>query len=1161
MIRRIQVILLVTSLIITSVFTPAYAGDADAYAESANEVIFSQDFENASIDKLGGLIVNTTDPLSVGSVDSAHGKSLGFNASGTRNLQMQLPVGEVYDGCFLLSYDLYLTNSQIFSYIKMNQQEVKAYSGDEYIVPADLFATKNGKFGYYYNGNTALNRTHGIVTEVADVEANTWNRINIWIDFYQRRFHICINDSYYASSWFELNVTLLDKFMFMIDRSSGNAYLDNISLTKVISPKATGEVVPPEMEYLDYPIDVDITGGCPGNIFHTGQKPSFFTKVKNRTDEDCEWKVTYTVKNEYSENVWKGTDSFTVKASDVWESDFSTAIDTYGLYTLDAVFESGAQTVNFSTVFSLANIPDKGKKNEKLSVNGGIQIASIIDDVDSVYPIIDAAGFSKSRENMFMRWWKPELGDDGMQEKLKDELKAGQNAGVGMTYLLYGWDGSWGDIGTVEGAKRYGEEAYKAVKALKGRVKYYEVWNEPSYGYTPEQYAEMLRYAYLGIKKADPDAKVVGFSMAGTDSKWIQRTLDALGPGKWMDVISFHPYSFSVDPEAGGLVEKVTELKALMRKNGYTDGKYGELEYMASELGWSTSTNHYNTEEDQAVYLVRMQLLNDAYDLMDDIEIFCLYDSGLEENYHEDRFGLVRPAVRSKLFPVAYAAKPSYLAVTNFNKMVYGASFAEKADVGNDNVYAYRYKRASDGKSFLAIGTFGGDETVSLSLNADSVTVYDLYGNAQTQYPIDGSYMFRLSKRIMYIEGDFDTVSASDSHVELKDFDVSTAPDMVSSFSVIKNTDDEMSVNVKSLGDIEIVENSGFSGNTAVVRYKSKGMPADNDRVRVSLEGGGKTYFSTQLPVSYKDSVEISDPVIYPYSNGLTKKWVASFTVTNIRNDENVSGKIVFKEPQLICDTVKYTDIPSLAPGESRTVTFYFPQNVSTDGDLTMQIELNTGEVFTKSAEMISDVVSYTETPPVLDGNISDGEWNFEYPMIINDISNVQKITDWGGEEDLSARAAAAWDKENLYLAFEVTDNNHVQDKDDSTIWAGDSVQFAIACSPDSSIGTEICAALTEDGAKAYMYSSETGMTLTSEQYKNCKAAISRQGSKTVYEISLPWSDLAPDTQLIKKYGVVRLSLLINDDDGSGRRGWMEYGSGIGTTKTAALYKRAVLAK
>lgn len=98
-----------------------------------------------------------------------------------------------------------------------------------------------------------------------------------------------------------------------------------------------------------------------------------------------------------------------------------------------------------------------------------------------------------------------------------------------------------------------------------------EVWNEPNldreYGgpgngqVNPENYANMLREAYIAIKAANPNALVIGAAMAPTgffggnctnagcdDAPFLQR-LAAAGGAQWMDCIGAHHNGTMVGPD------------------------------------------------------------------------------------------------------------------------------------------------------------------------------------------------------------------------------------------------------------------------------------------------------------------------------------------------------------------------------------------------------------------------------------------------------------------------------------------------------------------------------------------------------------------------------------------------------------------------------------
>ena len=78
-------------------------------------------------------------------------------------------------------------------------------------------------------------------------------------------------------------------------------------------------------------------------------------------------------------------------------------------------------------------------------------------------------------------------------------------------------------------------------------------------------------------------------------------------------------------------------------------------------------------------------------------------------------------------------------------------------------------------------------------------------------------------------------------------------------------------------------------------------------------------------------------------------------------------------------------------------------------------------------------------------------------------------------------------------------------------------------------------------------------------KFENTEFGASTDGSVTTYEFKIPWSELFANGYVPKDY--LNLSVLVNDNDGSGRRGWLEYGGGIGYEKSAVYFKKIPLMK
>ena len=86
-----------------------------------------------------------------------------------------------------------------------------------------------------------------------------------------------------------------------------------------------------------------------------------------------------------------------------------------------------------------------------------------------------------------------------------------------------------------------------AVLRYKGRIHYWEIWNEPNHrAYwgadpDPKEYGRLVRETTAVIRKADPQAKVIAGALAGMDAQFLDGFLAAADP-KRIDIVSYHQY-------------------------------------------------------------------------------------------------------------------------------------------------------------------------------------------------------------------------------------------------------------------------------------------------------------------------------------------------------------------------------------------------------------------------------------------------------------------------------------------------------------------------------------------------------------------------------------------------------------------------------------------
>ncbi len=154
--------------------------------------------------------------------------------------------------------------------------------------------------------------------------------------------------------------------------------------------------------------------------------------------------------------------------------------------------------------------------------------------------------------------------------------------------------------------------------------------------------------------------------------------------------------------------------------------------------------------------------------------------------------------------------------------------------------------------------------------------------------------------------------------------------------------------------------------------------------------------------------------------------------------------------------------------------------------------------------------------------------------------------SDWGsipgvtnGNEKVNGTFKIAYDEEYFYLIAETPDMTHRAITEGTGNWQEDSIQFVIG-SESEPYGREVNISFAENGPM-YFYSEQWHH----DDFLKIKSFGIHDGSKTVYEIALPWE--LTDTSY--KNNDLLFCLLINDEDGNGRN-YYEFTHGIGTTKT-----------
>lgn len=113
---------------------------------------------------------------------------------------------------------------------------------------------------------------------------------------------------------------------------------------------------------------------------------------------------------------------------------------------------------------------------------------------------------------------------------------------------------------------------YETVRHYRGRIRVWEVWNEPHWHAfwrgTANEYVQLLRVAYAAAKRADPACFILGgggFSLRAKE--WVLEALDA-GLLRYCDALSFHYADIRRDVDLDRFAGDIAWLRDQMRLRG-----------------------------------------------------------------------------------------------------------------------------------------------------------------------------------------------------------------------------------------------------------------------------------------------------------------------------------------------------------------------------------------------------------------------------------------------------------------------------------------------------------------------------------------------------------------------------------------------------------------
>ncbi len=312
---------------------------------------------------------------------------------------------------------------------------------------------------------------------------------------------------------------------------------------------------------------------------------------------------------------------------------------------------------------------------------------------------------------------------------------------------------------TPEGRNAFVNYVLRILERHSHAISVIEVWNEPNEptcfnvcdiekdGHM--YYYYLLRDVYNAVKPLYPDIKiggpVISTTMGDADIAWYDAFLAIDGVEEYLDVLCIHNYSFTwgIDTILEKLPTAISKMKELKP----------EIEVRVTEFGvhrrryWESGYLYDSGEEVQATRILRYCLLLDANNIADKYYLYQLSENNMAED--AEAFAILD----SHEDVVPYAARPAFIAVANFNRLIAGAETRSFEKI--DGIYKasfYDDERKQQIYAFFIDDTMES-ETYEYKLEADGsrMEFLDMYGNSITKIPYsDGYYSIPVSTSPIY---------------------------------------------------------------------------------------------------------------------------------------------------------------------------------------------------------------------------------------------------------------------------------------------------------------------------------------------------------------------------------------------------------------------------
>jgi hypothetical protein len=500
----------------------------------------------------------------------------------------------------------------------------------------------------------------------------------------------------------------------------------------------------------------------PGNVFHTADPMAFTVAVDNYLSRRVAGALGWRIRAFGGAEAVSGREAIGLSERGHGVIVLRPRISGPGYYELDLTLSEGARALAHSIVsFALVAAFDPH--------------CYTADSLFGSHPHGDPRAMALAREgyvkwmrtNIDWEWVEPEPGkfrwddvgamlkryeDQGMQllVTVSNTPRWASSYQEGMAQGAY-----WGTYAAYppKDVADYERFCYALAQHYRGRLRYFEIWNEPNGDFfmgTHAQFAEVLKAGYHGLKRGNPDCEVM-FDASWADVAFY-RDLFRLGAADACDILAVHNYQLGSPgpPEDTPFYQGYLDLRKLLALQGQPNKPLWDSEFCWMSDNFPGSPWWHGVgEANQARWLVRSYV----YALAAGVKrlfwfpFYPYYDPSTSGPHGGS-------LIRADLTP-----KPAFVSYRVAAQNLVGATFLRWLDVGSDA----RCAVFRQGREFIAVPWSVHSLTrVNLRTGADEVRVCSLMGGQDRLHTAGDALSFAATEAPAYLYSSADWRPAPD---------------------------------------------------------------------------------------------------------------------------------------------------------------------------------------------------------------------------------------------------------------------------------------------------------------------------------------------------------------------------------------------------------------